>query len=154
MTDKELLALGEAIYNAQPSDLDGGAPLHDHPRREAILRAWAAALTKAVPQPVLTVTADENGSLLIACGKQNVTLPLSALVVTLAGVAGNGGNEAASKAAPAIDRALRKNAAAASYATDAKDIARVLVRHYGDEAEAVIDLLPSELVHARIRGKR
>jgi len=45
-------------------------------------------------------------------------------------------------AAAAIDRALRKNAPEAStrkgYDVDASAIARVLVRHYGDEAEAVL----------------
>lgn len=38
----------------------------------------------------------------------------------------------------AVDRALRKNADAASYDLDAEAIAKVLVRHYGDEAEAVL----------------
>jgi hypothetical protein len=41
-----------------------------------------------------------------------------------------------------VDRALRKNADAAGsrkgYDLDAEAIARVLVRHYGDEAEAVL----------------
>lgn len=45
-------------------------------------------------------------------------------------------------AAAAIDRALRKNADAAGsrkgYDLDAEAIAKVLVRHYGDEAEAVL----------------
>jgi hypothetical protein len=43
-------------------------------------------------------------------------------------------------ASPAIDRALRKNTEAAgkNYDLDAETIARVLVRHYGDEAEAVL----------------
>jgi hypothetical protein len=43
-------------------------------------------------------------------------------------------------ASPAIDRALRKNTEAAgeNYDLDAEAIAKVLVRHYGDEAEAVL----------------
>lgn len=41
-------------------------------------------------------------------------------------------------AAPAIDRALRKNAPEASYDKDAEAIAKALVRHYGDESEAVL----------------
>jgi len=45
-------------------------------------------------------------------------------------------------AAAAIDRTLRKTADAAGsrkgYDIDAEAIARVLVRHYGDEAEAVL----------------
>ena len=45
-------------------------------------------------------------------------------------------------AAAAVDRRLRKNADAMSearnYDLDARDIAKVLVRHYGDEAEAVL----------------
>jgi len=152
MTEAELLALGEAIYNAQPSELDGGAPIHFHPQRDAILRAWATAVAKALyAEPILRVTADKKG-LLIACGKQSVTLPPSALAATLADIAGG---ETASKAAPAVDKALRKNAAAASYDTDAREIARVLVRHYGDEAEAVLDRVPSHIVHVRLKpGKR
>ena len=45
-------------------------------------------------------------------------------------------------AALAIDRVLKKNADAAGsrqgYDLDAEAIAKVLVRHYGDEAEAVL----------------
>lgn len=45
-------------------------------------------------------------------------------------------------AALAIDRALRKNtekvSSSKSYDLDAEAIAKVLVRHYGDEAEAVL----------------
>lgn len=45
-------------------------------------------------------------------------------------------------AAAAIDRVLRKNADAAGsrkgYDLDAQAIVKVLVRHYGDEAEAVL----------------
>lgn len=43
-------------------------------------------------------------------------------------------------AAPSIDRALRKNTdlVGKGYDVDARDIAKVLVRHYGDEAEAVL----------------
>lgn len=115
MTEAELLALGDAIYNAQPSELDGGTPIHNHPRRDAILRAWAAAL-----------------------------------LATRAEMQAPG-----ARAAPAVDRALKKNAVAASYDTDARDIARVLVRHYGDEAEAVLDRVPSHIVHVRLKtGKR
>jgi len=51
----------------------------------------------------------------------------------------------------AVDNALKKNAAAASYDSDALEIARVLVRHYGDEAEAVLDRIPSCLVHVRLK---
>ena len=45
--------------------------------------------------------------------------------------------------ASAIDRALRKTAGQAgkTYDQDARAIARVLVRHYGDEAEAVLKLI-------------
>jgi hypothetical protein len=50
-----------------------------------------------------------------------------------------------------VDNALKKNAAAASYDADALEIARVLVRHYGDEAEAVLDRIPSHLVHVRLK---
>ncbi len=57
--------------------------------------------------------------------------------------------------APAIDRALRKTAdePCASYDTDARAIARVLVRHYGDEAEAVLKRAAEFLDEAR-RMKR
>jgi hypothetical protein len=45
-------------------------------------------------------------------------------------------------AAPALDRALKKNTdkvpAKKGYDLDAESIAKVLVRHYGDEAEAVL----------------
>lgn len=42
-------------------------------------------------------------------------------------------------AAPAIDRALRKLAEAPkTYDIDAEAIAKVLVKHYGDEAEDVL----------------
>lgn len=46
-----------------------------------------------------------------------------------------------SGAAAAVDRALKKNASdtMASYDGDAEAIARVLSRHYGDEAGAVLD---------------
>lgn len=52
-------------------------------------------------------------------------------------------SEAPRTGAPAaVDRALRKNTEAASsrkgYDLDAQAIAKVLVRHYGDEAEAVL----------------
>jgi hypothetical protein len=45
-----------------------------------------------------------------------------------------------SAAPAAIDRVLRKNATedCKSYDLDAEAIAKVLVRHYGDEAEAVL----------------
>jgi hypothetical protein len=56
-------------------------------------------------------------------------------------------------ASQAVDRALKKNEAAAGYDSDAMEIARVLVRHYGDEAEAVVDRLSSCLVHARSRSR-
>lgn len=46
-----------------------------------------------------------------------------------------------SGAAAAVDRALKKTASdtMASYDGDAEAIARVLSRHYGDEAGAVLD---------------
>jgi hypothetical protein len=53
-----------------------------------------------------------------------------------------------------VDRALKKNVASASYDTDALEIARVLVRHFGDEAEAIVDRLPACLVHARLKNGR
>jgi len=60
-------------------------------------------------------------------------------------------------AAAAVDRALRKNAPAAStrkgYDLDAEAIAKVLVRHYGDEAEAVLKRAAQFLDEAR-RAKR
>lgn len=52
-------------------------------------------------------------------------------MATLADVAGG---------AAAVDRALRKNTPSASYQSDAEAIAKVMVRHYGDEAEAVLAL--------------
>jgi len=54
-------------------------------------------------------------------------------------------------AASRVDAALTKNTAAAGYDSDALEIARVLVRHYGDEAEAVLDRIPSHLVHVRLK---
>jgi len=48
--DADLLSLGEAIYNTQPSDLDGGVTLHKHPRRGAILREWATAFLREAPR--------------------------------------------------------------------------------------------------------
>jgi len=60
-----------------------------------------------------------------------------------------------SKPAEAVDRALKSTAdASSSYDTDALAVARVLVRHYGDEADAIVDRLPSCLVHARLRHGR
>ncbi len=55
----------------------------------------------------------------------------------------------------ALDRALRKTAdkPCASYDLDARAIARVLVRHYGDEAEAVLERAAEFLDEAR-RTKR
>lgn len=50
MADADLLSLGEAIYNTQPSDLDGGVTLHKHPRRGAILREWATAFLREAPR--------------------------------------------------------------------------------------------------------
>jgi hypothetical protein len=49
-TDAALLSLGEAIYNTQPSELDGGTPLYNHPRRDPILRAWATAFLREAPR--------------------------------------------------------------------------------------------------------
>lgn len=58
-------------------------------------------------------------------------------------------------AALAIDRRLRKNApeSGKSYDLDAEAIAKVLVRHYGDEAEAVLARAAEWLPAAR-RTKR
>lgn len=60
-------------------------------------------------------------------------------------------------AALAIDRALRKNTEKASsskgYDLDAEAIAKVLVRHYGDEVEAVLKRVVHFLDEAR-RPKR
>jgi len=60
-------------------------------------------------------------------------------------------------AAAAIDRVLRKNAFEAStrkgYDLDARAIAKVLVRHYGDEAEAVLKRATMFLDEVR-RAKR
>ena len=55
----------------------------------------------------------------------------------------------------AVDRALRKNSGVVvkNYDLDAEAIARVLVRHYGDEAEAVLKRVPMFLDRAR-RAKR
>ncbi len=62
-----------------------------------------------------------------------------------------------STAAPKIDRTLRKNAPEASarvgYDLDAEAIARVLVRHYGDEADAVLKQALARLADVR-RTKR
>ena len=62
-----------------------------------------------------------------------------------------------SAAAPKIDRTLRKNAPEAStrvgYDLDAQAIARVLVRHYGDEADAVLKQALARLADVR-RAKR
>ena len=66
-------------------------------------------------------------------------------------------NAALAPAAHAVDRQLRKNTEAASatrgYDLDARAIARVLVRHYGDEAEAVLKRAMAFLDEAR-RSKR
>jgi hypothetical protein len=60
-------------------------------------------------------------------------------------------------AALAIDRVLKKNADVAGsrqgYDLDAEAIAKVLVRHYGDEAEAVLSRAVQFLDDAR-RPKR
>jgi hypothetical protein len=58
-------------------------------------------------------------------------------------------------AAFAIDRKLRATADAAGkgYDLDARAIAKVLVRHYGDEAEAVLKRTIAFLDEAR-RAKR
>ena len=55
----------------------------------------------------------------------------------------------------AVDRALRKNSGvvAKNYDLDAEAIARVLVRHYGDEAESVLKRA-SEWLPAARRMKR
>lgn len=65
------------------------------------------------------------------------------------------GELAAASSAPSIDRALRKNvdAAGKNYDLDAEAIARVLVRHYGDEAETVLARAAEWLPAAR-RMKR
>lgn len=60
-------------------------------------------------------------------------------------------------AALAVDRKLKKNTEAMSsarnYDTDALAIAKVLVRHYGDEADAVLRRAIEMLGEAR-RAKR
>lgn len=65
--------------------------------------------------------------------------------------------EERSAVADAVDRILKSTASAsASYDTDARAVARVLVRHYGDEAEAIVDRLPTFIEHARaekVRGR-
>lgn len=55
----------------------------------------------------------------------------------------------------AVDRALRKNSGVVvkNYDPDALAIARVLVRHYGDEAESVLKRVGAFLDEAR-RAKR
>lgn len=55
----------------------------------------------------------------------------------------------------AVDRALKKNTPAAgkSYDVDAEAIAKVLVRHYGDEADAVLKRT-LELLGNAWKGKR
>lgn len=57
----------------------------------------------------------------------------------------------------AVDRALRKSADEAGsrkgYDLDARAVARVMVRHYGDEAEAVLKRVAMFLDEAR-RAKR
>jgi hypothetical protein len=49
--------------------------------------------------------------------------------------------EVASGTAGAVDRDLKKNADSASYETDARSIAKILDRHYGDEADSVLSLV-------------
>jgi hypothetical protein len=62
-------------------------------------------------------------------------------------------------AAPAIDRALEAGAEAVTaagrrgYDLDAQAIAKVMVRHYGDEAEAVLERAVQFLDEVR-RAKR
>ena len=55
----------------------------------------------------------------------------------------------------ALDRALKKTAGIdmKSYDPDARAIARVMVRHFGDEAEAVLERAAAFLDEAR-RAKR
>jgi hypothetical protein len=59
-------------------------------------------------------------------------------------------------AAAAIDRKLRASAdgAGRGYDLDARAIARVLVRHYGDEAEAVLKRALMLLDNVRARGAK
>jgi len=49
---------------------------------------------------------------------------------------------------PAVDRALKK-VAEPSYENDAQAIAKVMVRHYGDEADAVVKRVLERLPEAR-----
>jgi nitrogenase molybdenum-iron protein alpha/beta subunit len=68
----------------------------------------------------------------------------------------SGGDSEAPAAGPsAVDRALRKNSDAAGkgYDIDARAIAKALVKHYGDEAEAVLKRAAQFLDEAR-RAKR
>lgn len=59
------------------------------------------------------------------------------------------------RTALAVDRALKKNADEPrnNYALDAEAIAKVMVRHYGDEADAVLKLAIERLRDVR-RAKR
>ena len=61
--------------------------------------------------------------------------------------------EEASGAAGAVDRALKKNSDSASYETDARSIAKILDRHYGDEADSVLSLVTDLLREVR-KAKR
>lgn len=56
-------------------------------------------------------------------------------------------------AAGGIDRALKKNADSASYEADALSIARVMSRHYGDEAAHVLKMTIDKLEDER-KAKR
>jgi hypothetical protein len=60
-------------------------------------------------------------------------------------------NEEKTGGPAAVDRALKKNARddAKSYEPDAQAIAKVLVRHYGDEADAVMRLALERLSDVR-----
>jgi len=68
------------------------------------------------------------------------------------------GDLPSSKPADAVDRILKATACvSASYDTDARAVARVLVRHFGDEAEAIVDRLPTFIEHVRhekVRGRK
>lgn len=70
-----------------------------------------------------------------------------------------GGRDVArSGVSAAVDRRLKKNTEAMSkarnYDPDAFEIAKVLARHYGDEAEAVLRRTIEFLSHPAVRAKR
>lgn len=53
------------------------------------------------------------------------------------------------KAEKATERALKKNTPLASYEADARSLAKILVRHWGDEAETVLSMTKDFLDEVR-----